>query len=1244
MLTPQQIAQAKAGSQPATSPTGGFTPEQAHQWINEAPQIPEDTSPLGQISQMAKQGVQHGAEGINEILHPEGTSIVGRALQGAEGAAKVIGGTAQTFFSPLAPALNPVNKVISSGIEKATTPVTENPAVQKFAMSSNFPYERVAGAASDIGTTALLAAPIKLGKLLPEGTLKTGIGKVQETYKNLEQAAKARQDEITRNTADEYIQHNYTKAIKPTIVGKTNPGQLEKYNANVKNAVKQIVANKDKLQLVDHADQPAGPLPQTIDQFRQSIEQTKANIFHQYDAMAKAAGDQGAIVAMKPIVTELQKVAQNKIVQDLHPDLANYAMERAKTLLSRWAYSTEEAQAAVQNLNRSLDAYMRNPSYETYSKASIDSLIANKLREGLDTVIENRGQAGYQSLRNAYASLKAIEKDVIKRGIVEARQTGGRGMNVGDIVSAEELIRGLSTHNPAALVTAGGIKAIQAFRRWQTDPNRAVKNMFEKADQVQSLGNPKPAPPSQGSSYVPSIAPEEGSVKGNPEAGFYKDPFSQATLMMLRALQKKHLTEPIEETPKEFPNIVKRHTNESGFIFNPFAKEMPTASRVIKDELDNSKSPSELQFNVVEKLKSMGEQQAAKAINSLDSTLFTQKEEFAHAAEKIALNNVTKVFDIPQSKVQEYNKPTMHPEFGAYTGTALQQAGLHTPPNYFSGEPIKGLTEAEKTQNALKEVKEGTFYHGANTPNALRIKASGFTPSKSMPGYGMVSLTSDSKVAQDYTLGMGEILPVKVHPKNIKVYPSMSEYVKAMEKMPGKTAGELETALNKPYDVVVINGDTSIGERPGKLILAKPDVLSVDMRAADEMNNIVKVARESGSKEAFSKTPEGATFKGPALDDFWEQAMKGWKGKVPEKLTNEKGSEIAQKLFPNFNVLDATKDTFIARKDRIGTIKGLLDKDGNLIKANVEAFERNNEPPKDFSGPNIERDINAYLRLPYKSATKPEGESIEQITERLGGWQPGTKQPFDHAVMEGDAETVRKMLPIVPKEYRERFDTRIRALIGDYADSPLSPAKVLGGSALLASIPQLIPTKTHAQDKTALEESNAQLDKKLKNISDKEAAKYLSNIIEDPSHEKEFEGLFSSMSSEKRDEFIRAMYSNYITLKKGVDKTARQQGYNYAAAASAFDYAPETSITEYPGLRPGGEVQRTIDMTNERIANQPPYHPYTFETFLQEMLLKGFREFGDKAKELESRIKDLFTPKKQVSPTAEDFYKYLRGV
>lgn len=120
-----------------------------------------------------------------------------------------------------------------------------------------------------------------------------------------------------------------------------------------------------------------------------------------------------------------------------------------------------------------------------------------------------------------------------------------------------------------------------------------------------------------------------------------------------------------------------------------------------------------------------------------------------------------------------------------------------------------------------------TYFHGANADTAASIKESGFKPSTDFPGYGMVSLSTDEAGAESYAKiagGKGEVLPVNVKAKNPITYDSMDAYETALEKQPGKTAGEKELALNKDHDLVTIKD----GAGPGKdAVFANPAASTV---------------------------------------------------------------------------------------------------------------------------------------------------------------------------------------------------------------------------------------------------------------------------------------------------------------------------------------------------------------------------------------------------------------------------------
>jgi hypothetical protein len=309
------------------------------------------------------------------------------------------------------------------------------------------------------------------------------------------------------------ITNGIEKGIRPGVGGNKTYAQSQGYMAKAQNAVKTILENKDNLVLTDEYGEVTGQLPQNLKQFSQAIDQTKSEIFNRYNEMAVKSGERGAQVDLTPIADELATVANNKVLQDSAPEVAAYAKKRAEaykptpstdgisTSTDR-AYTAEQAQNAISIFNQSLDAFYKNPSYDTASRAYIDSLIVNNLRKGLDNAIEQATGPGYQELKNSYGALKSIEKDVARRSIVDARKNAKGLIDFSDIFSGSEVVRGLLTMNPAAVGTGVAAKMISALYKLKNDPNRVVKGMFEKADK---LYTPEGLPETPDLSPLPSI-------------------------------------------------------------------------------------------------------------------------------------------------------------------------------------------------------------------------------------------------------------------------------------------------------------------------------------------------------------------------------------------------------------------------------------------------------------------------------------------------------------------------------------------------------------------------------------------------------------------------------------------------------------------------------------------------------------------------------------------------------------------
>lgn len=298
-------------------------------------------------------------------------------------------------------------------------------------------------------------------------------------------AAKMGANALARKDIGPIVNKAIEKAIRPSVVGKRTAPQIASYKERAANAVKSIVDNKDNLILTDaEGNITKGKLPTSIKQFSEAIDQTKKDIFRQYDDLARQAGENGAKVTLKSVSDELDKIAGNRVTKTVSPGISDYAAARSEAFKNVGAFTTEEAQEAVTQLNKSLEAFYKNPSYENATKAGIDSLIANNLRKSLDDAIESITGGGYQELKKVYGSLKSIEKEVAHRAVVDARKNIKGLIDFTDIFTAGELASGLMTMNPAMIARGGFARAVKELYKRTNDPNRIVQKMFSDVEKA----------------------------------------------------------------------------------------------------------------------------------------------------------------------------------------------------------------------------------------------------------------------------------------------------------------------------------------------------------------------------------------------------------------------------------------------------------------------------------------------------------------------------------------------------------------------------------------------------------------------------------------------------------------------------------------------------------------------------------------------------------------------------------------
>ena len=282
------------------------------------------------------------------------------------------------------------------------------------------------------------------------------------------------------DTVNKGIVDQFTKAVKPTVVGKNTAGAVEKYNQDALDALHAINANKGNLVYSDGVGMARNP--QSLQELAEAIPQTKQQVYKLYNDITKEATGQGATVDISSSSKELDSVINDKALNISNPSAVDYAKALQLRLSETGNIDAEVAEKVIQNYNASLQAFYRNPSYDTASKVGIDALVANKLRQQLDSAIESSTGAKYQELKTLYGSLKAIEKDVNKRNIVNSRKQPIGLIDYADIFSGGDLLQGISTLNPALFAKGVVQKSIKEYFKYLNNPDTAIKSIFKQIE------------------------------------------------------------------------------------------------------------------------------------------------------------------------------------------------------------------------------------------------------------------------------------------------------------------------------------------------------------------------------------------------------------------------------------------------------------------------------------------------------------------------------------------------------------------------------------------------------------------------------------------------------------------------------------------------------------------------------------------------------------------------------------------
>lgn len=469
--------------------------------------IKETAGDVVETAQGVGSSIADSAKDLYGIATNDDTNLAQKFAAGsgrvASGAAGIIGELTIGAGKTLLP--QDGEDMVKSLTEKVGTAVSETEAAktatewyQNLSPDNKVIVDSLGGIASLVTEVIGLKGGSMAGKVIKKGIEESAQAvapvaiKVAEEVGDVAVDGARKLDELISTsdaTLEKRIQEQFQKGVKPTIRGKENLGQVEKYKSNASEAVNVITQNKDNLKFKDEVGETIqGRTPESLQEFSDAITQTKESIFKQYDTLAKEAGDKGLKVDPKGLTTELDAVINDRALQLSNPEAVKYAESVKERFGNAGELTAEEAQNVVKNYNNSLQAFYRNPTPEGLTRNAVDALMVNQIRKSLDEGIEGLTAGGYQDLKNQYGALRTIEKDVLNATLRDARKNTAGLIDFTDILTGGQLVTSLATLNPAGLAGAATQFGIKNFLKYLNNPNRQVQKMFKTSEKLQDKG------------------------------------------------------------------------------------------------------------------------------------------------------------------------------------------------------------------------------------------------------------------------------------------------------------------------------------------------------------------------------------------------------------------------------------------------------------------------------------------------------------------------------------------------------------------------------------------------------------------------------------------------------------------------------------------------------------------------------------------------------------------------------------
>lgn len=305
-----------------------------------------------------------------------------------------------------------------------------------------------------------------------------------------------------RKEAEEYI----NKSIKPTVKGKMNQADYNKFIDDTLDVTHFMNKNKKLLEYTDDAwEKVTGQLPKNLRETSETLSNLKKTLYDAYNDIATQAWDKWARVNLNKAFQNLddlkKSVSQNIANTKTESIVDDYMNKLLQFTDDAGSISIEDAQKITQEYNNQLTNFFKNisNSSDDVSKNAIIAKLNKWVKDAIDDSLTNAlddwikwawtNAAYYKDLKWMYSKIKTIEDEIAKRALVDARKNSKwLTTSLLDAFAWWELTEALLTANPAQLGKSTILKAISKYYNYINDPNTQISKLFKL---VENASNPE---------------------------------------------------------------------------------------------------------------------------------------------------------------------------------------------------------------------------------------------------------------------------------------------------------------------------------------------------------------------------------------------------------------------------------------------------------------------------------------------------------------------------------------------------------------------------------------------------------------------------------------------------------------------------------------------------------------------------------------------------------------------------------